>query len=245
MMSDRIDEVVSMVRSLRAVDLAPTLERGIPKWITHPATVIDPTIQHERDGYYCQTLSISEHTGCHVDAPAHVHASMMSATIDTFPVDTLVAKGVVYDFSDRNWAPGELLTSEDFLRSEDIHGDRVEQGEIALLNFGWMQKHWATDRRARWYAANAPGMNEDLVRLLADRKVRAVGVDTIACDTPLVDGTAGPAPGHETYWLPNNILIIECLANLHLLSRTCLFVAAPLPIRAGSGSPLRPIAYCT
>lgn len=243
-MSDPIDDLYRRISGLRAIDLAPRLERGIPKWITHPATVIDPTMRHERDGYYCQTLSLAEHTGCHVDAPAHVHAGMMAVTIDTFAVDHLVAKALVYDVSGRDWAPGELLTAAEFEALESGPDDRVGEGEIALVNFGWMRRYWATDRRALWYAANAPGMAEDLVRLLHARGVRAVGVDTIACDTPIVDGRVGPAPGHQTYWLPNGILIIECLANLHLIGRKCLFVAAPLPIARGSGSPLRPIAYC-
>lgn len=45
-------------------------------------------------------------------------------------------------------------------------------------------------------------------------------------------------PGHMKHWLPNGILILECVANLELVSRRCLFVAAPLPIEHGSGSPL-------
>jgi kynurenine formamidase len=242
-MTDGIDEVFAKLKGLRAVDLAPKLQRGIPKWLTHPPLVIDPTVRHARDGYYCQSVAMAEHTGCHVDAPAHIHADMMDATIDTYPVDHLVAKATVYQFGDRTWAPGELLTIDDVLAYERTHGCAVGEGEIALVDFGWMRRHWATDSRALWYAANAPGMTEDVAILLRERGVRAVGADTIACDTPIVDGVPGPAPGHQTHWLPNHILILECVANLHRLSHRCLFVASPMAIEAGSGSPLRPIGF--
>lgn len=240
---DAIDEILGRLRGLTAVDLAPKLERGIPKWPSHPHLVIDPTVTHEHDGYFCQSLAMAEHTGCHVDAPSHIHADMMDASIDSIPIDQLVSKAVVYDFSNRDWKPGELLDVQDIEALERQQGARVGEGEIALVNFGWLDRYWSTDGTAHFYAENSPGMTEEVARLFQERGVRAVGADTIACETPLVDGAAGPAPGHQEYWLPNSILILECVANLHLLGSTCLFVAAPLPIAGGSGSPIRPIAF--
>jgi kynurenine formamidase len=236
--------VARHLRSMRAVDLAPTLARGIPRWPTHPHLIIDPTVVHEHDGYYCQNISMAEHIGCHVDAPAHTVANMMEATVETLPVDCLVAEAIVYDFSDRDWKPGDILTPSDIEAYERRHGIAVGHDEIALVNFGWLKQHWRRDAQAQWFARNAPGMNEELVLLFKERRVRAVGADTIACEAALKDGAYDSMPGHEKHWLPNGILILECVANLELVSRCCLFVAAPLPIEHGSGSPLRPIAYC-
>ena len=42
--------------------------------------------------------------------------------------------------------------------------------------------------------------------------------------------------------LPNGIPLIEELANLESLPPRCFFLALPLKIKGGSGSPLRPIA---
>jgi kynurenine formamidase len=85
-------------------------------------------------------------------------------------------------------------------------------------------------------------MTEAAVELLASRKPKAVGADTIACETPIVDGVPGGNPGHMKHWLPNGILILECVANLERLPNRVFFAALPLPIANGSGSPLRPIA---
>ncbi len=240
---DSVAAVEGLIRSMRSVDLAPRLERGIPKFPTHPHMVIDPTVTHARDGYYCQSIAMAEHTGCHCDAPAHIHADKMDQTVDTLPVDCLIATARVYDFSARHFEPGETLRQHDILAYEERFGAPVGTGEIALVNFGWLKQYWHTDERAHFYAKNEPGMDEGVAELFRDRGVRAVGADTIACEIPIVDGVLGPDPGHAKHWLPNGILILECVARLELLPRSCFLFAAPLPIQNGSGSPLRPVAF--
>ncbi|HVZ00458.1 MAG TPA: cyclase family protein [Dongiaceae bacterium] len=242
-MTDNVRALGALFRSMRSVDLAPTLEKGIPTFPTHPHLVIDATKTHARDGYYCQSLSMAEHTGCHVDAPAHIHADRMDETIETFPCNHLFATARVYDFSSREFRPGETLKRQDILDYETRHGQPVGAGEIALVNFGWLKRHWHTDRRAHFYAQNEPGMDEGVAALFHERGVRAVGADTIACEIPMVDGKLGDDPGHSRLWLPKGILILECVARMELLPRSCFVTAAPLPIANGSGSPLRPIAF--
>jgi len=240
-MSTTIADLTALLTQFEIVDLSPLLERGIPRWPAHPHLIIDPTVTHEHDGYYCQALHIAEHTGAHVDAPAHAVPQCMADTIETLPIDALIGPAVVYDFAPRNLGPGDLLSARDFLAWERKHGERVSRGEIALLHFGWM-KHWRTDGGWRFYAENEPGLDESAVKLLAERGVKAVGADTIAVDKGMKDGVSSPAWGHRKYWLPEGILIIEMLANLDKLPARCLFMALPLKIKNGSGSPIRPIA---
>ena len=236
--------VAAALRGMRVVDLSPTLERGIPNWPMHPPLVIDKAREKERDGYYCQLLMISEHTGTHVDAPVHFHPGMENASIDCFAPDTLIAPAVVYDFADRNLKPGELITLAMVEAYEQEHGIAVGRGEIALINFGWMQRYWRTDSQSTWFVKNSPGIAEDAIIFFKQRGIRAIGCDTVACDMAVVDGRGLETTGHTTHWLPNRILIIEMLTNLEKLSPRCLFIAAPLKIREGSGSPIRPLAFC-
>ena len=243
-LSNPITEVAAALRAMRVVDLSPLLERGIPNWPMHPPLVIDKAREKERDGYYCQLLMISEHTGTHVDAPVHFHPQMENASIDCFAPDTLIAPAVVYDFADRNLKPGDLITRDLVEAYERDHGIAVGKGEIALINFGWMQRYWRTDSQSTWFVKNAPGIAEDAVIHFKERGIRAIGCDTVACDMAVVDGQGLDTPGHITHWLPNRILIIEMLTNLDKLSPRCLFVATPLKIREGSGSPIRPLAFC-
>lgn len=237
-----VARINAALRSMRVVDLSPRLERGIPNWPMHPPLVIDKAREIERDGYYAQLLMISEHTGTHVDAPAHFHPGM--ATIDTVPADRLIAPAVRYDFSHLNLAPGDLITGEMVRAQEERQGAAVGEGEIALINFGWMQRYWRTDAQSPWFVRNAPGIREDAIVHFRDRGIRAIGCDTVACDMAVIDGVGQETTGHTHHWLPNGILIMEMLTNLEKLSPYSLFVATPLRIAEGSGSPIRPLAFC-
>jgi kynurenine formamidase len=164
----------------------------------------------------------------------------MESTVDTLAADQLVGPAVVYDFSDRDLQPGQTLTADDFLAYEREHGVQAGPGDMPLVCFGWHRRHWSSPS---FYERNQPGMDEKVTVLFSERKVRAVGADTIACEIPLVKGVPGESPGHRKHWLPNGILIVECLAQLEKLPPRVFLVASPLPIQNGSGSPLRPIAY--
>lgn len=239
-----IGKVLAELRQMRVVDLAPLLQRGIPRWPTHPHLTIDKAVTHEHDGYYCQAIMMAEHTGAHVDAPAHMLPERMDRTIDTFAADHLIGEAVLYDFSDRALQPGDLITAADLLAKEAETGAAVGQGEIALINYGWMQKYWRTDGQAQWYVLNAPGMSEDACELLRERGVKIVATDTVAAETAAIDGVPQGNPGHMKSWLPHDILIMEMLCNLEQVSLRSLILAMPLHIHEGSGSPIRPIAYC-
>lgn len=229
------------IKGTKIIDLSPTLEKGMPKFPTHPQIVIDPTVTHEHDGYYCQTLNMGEHTGAHVDCPAHMLPDQMDKTVDTYPANMLFAPAVKYELFRTGVVPGERVTKADILELEREMGDAVGEGEIALLDFGWMQ-YWTCGSGWKQYAMDEPGLSEDAVALFAERKVKAVGSDTIACDTPMINGIEDFSYGHKEYWLPNGIFIMEMIANLDQLPTRSYFMAIPLKIKNGSGSPIRPFA---
>ncbi|MFZ2104286.1 MAG: cyclase family protein [Roseiarcus sp.] len=170
--------------------------------------------------------------------------SLMHMPIDTFPADNLIAPAVLYNFADKNLKPGELITLDMVKAYEQEKGVQVGKGEIALINFGWMQRHWRTDAQSVWFVKNAPGTREDAIVYFKERGIRAIGCDTVACDMAVIDGVGQETTGLTTHWLPNGILIIEMLTNLDKLSLRSLFAATPLKIKEGSGSPIRPLAFC-
>lgn len=240
-MSD-LDALSSLVRGATVVDLAPTIENGMPLWPTHPPLVVNPTRTHERDGYFCQTVFMAEHTGAHIDVPSHIHPSMMDHTVDVIPVDTLVAPASVFDLKPLALQPGDLVDAAELARIDAANPGPLGAGDIALLDYGW-QPRLKTGAGWRDFSENAPGLTEDAVLWLKDRGVRAVGADTVACDQPIKDGTVTQKSyGHDDHWLPNGIFILENLINLYQLPGRVFFVALPLKIKGGSGSPLRPIA---
>lgn len=240
-MGNTIRRFLDLLNEFEVVDLSPTLENDIPRWPTHPPLVIQPTVTHAHDGYYCQTIFMGEHTGAHVDAPAHQVPAMMESTIETYPADYICGRAVVYDLGSLNAKPGQRITREQILGLEERMSVRAGERDIVLLNYDWF-RYWTTQGDWKYYAKNEPGLAEDAVALFAERKVRAVGSDTIACDTPVIAGEELESYAHHMHWLPNHILIMEELQNLEKLPEECYFVAVPLKIKNGSGSPIRPFA---
>ncbi len=88
---------------------------------------------------------------------------------------------------------------------------------------------------------HGPGPSEPGARWLSSKGVFAAGADTINFE--LVPSRTMPV--HVHLLVESGIHIIECL-NLEQLASERIFefafVAAPLKIRGGTGSPIRPIA---
>jgi arylformamidase len=78
----------------------------------------------------------------------------------------------------------------------------------------------------------------DTAEYLVERSVAALGVDTLSPDPPEAFRNQ---PVHPVV-LDQHVLIIENLRNLELLPHYFLFLALPLRIRSGSGSPVRAVA---
>ena len=78
----------------------------------------------------------------------------------------------------------------------------------------------------------------DAAKYLISKEAAALGVDTLSPDPPEALRTN---PIHPVV-LEKSLLIIENLANLRDLPDFFLFLAFPLKIRAGSGSPIRAVA---
>lgn len=228
--------IVGAVRRARVIDASPELREGMPVFPGHPALEIDVSARtHPRDGYFLQTLALGEHSGSHVDAPAHVLADRQDATIDTFAVGRFVAPYVLFDLAPLGLGPGELASADD-LRGARPSGDDPEPGDAVLLHFGWDRHYLKPDG---WWAANTPGLTEDACAYLRGLEIGLVGSDTATCDTAVLDGRIIADWGHSRHFLPNDILIVEGLVGLASAPRHGVFIGAPLRIAGGSASPIR------
>ena len=123
-----------------------------------------------------------------------------------------------------------------------------EPGDIILLQFGW-DKYYLPDSKALfekdWYAANVPGITEEAMKYFADSRIKAIGSDAASTDAAYTESKIGSMPGREKYFLPNNILPMSGFVNMGGAPAVGLFMAIPLKIRNGSGSPIRPILVDT
>jgi kynurenine formamidase len=159
-------------------------------------------------------------------------------------VERLVAPAIVIDASARAAAdPDYRLTAEDVLAFEKRHG-RIPAGAMVFLRTGWGRR-WP-DRKA-YLGDDTPGdvsrlhfpaYGKDAARLLVERKVAALGVDTASMDH-------GPSQDFVVHQVVSaaNIPGLENVAHLEELPETGAFVLAlPMKIAGGSGGPLRLVA---
>jgi len=219
---------------MRLIDLSHTIT--FPHWRWKPERTV--TSSHA-DGelFTSSRLNVPSHGFTHVDAPMHFLAG--TAAISDLPVDRWCGPAAVVDLSHRGADEG--ITAEDL----ETHGQHIQAGDIVLLRTDWDAK-MEIGRREFW--TQAPWTTREAAEWLAARNVSAVGYD-YPPDPSL--RMAPEHPGsieralHVTHdvFFPRGIVVIEYLANLRAIpSARTIFMALPLKIDGGDGSPVRAVA---
>jgi kynurenine formamidase len=226
------------LRSLRAIDLSQTLEEHMPNFPTHAKFFHNLWDSYGLGGRSLSyQLVVHEHNGTHVDAPAHFLKNAEPdayVTIEHVPLTQLLGRGV--HVACRETKAGDYVTKGQLLDWEESHGS-IEAGDIVLVDFGWSAK-WGLRPNAGGYLEDWPGVSMGAAHYLLSKQIAAIGVDTLSPDPPEALRTQ---PIHPVV-LEKQVLIIENLCNLDQLPDFFLFLALPLKIREGSGSPLRAVA---
>jgi len=226
------------LRKFRVIDLSQALEEHMPNFPTHSK------FYHNLWGSYrhgdralTYQLVLNEHNGTHVDAPAHFISDakpQAHVTIEQVPLGRLIGRGVHLDC--RCFHEGDYVSRSFVAQWEAEHG-AISGGDIVLFDFGWAA-HWGLRPHNQRYLADWPGVGMDAAEHLIEKSVAALGVDTLSPDPPEALRTK---PIHPVV-LEKQVLIIENLCNLEQLPDFFLFLALPLKIRGGSGSPVRAVA---
>ena len=203
----------------------PFSEKTIPV-PGHPRPRFEPLTSLEQDGVRNTTMTISIHTGTHIDAPSHFIAD--GAAIDEIPVDRFRRPGVCLDLTAMA-RPGEPITLEHL---ESAGFDPSEsRGTILMLASGWTDQAWESEQL---YESN-PYLAQDAAEALAAASPSALGLDFAVDD-------AEPWPNH-TILLGVGVLLIENLMRLPELPRDGFDVIAfPLRLVGENGAPARVVA---
>jgi isatin hydrolase len=212
-----------------------------------------------RGPYHTGWVTLDEHCGTHVDAPAHFIPPPDSGLPnagevglihgDDLDLSRLVGPAAVIDVRDLVGQAGNgespIVTPQRIDAWEAEHG-RLQPGDIALFNSGWDRFYLPMAEGGHAYVVDpivhqsAPGWptpGVDALALLLDRGVSVVGLDGAsvgACQDLLTPHVFG---------LSRNMIYIELLANLDKVpARGALFVCLPLKIAGSSACPARAIA---
>jgi kynurenine formamidase len=258
-------ELLRFTAGARVLDLSQPWFVGMPHHPAHPPFLFSLNKKH---GDYTgpggvssasESLALGGHVGTHIDALCHfscggaLHGGAKAAEIQSYggglgalTIDTvqpILRRGVLLDIArlEGNQAlPVDFEIKPEMLeRAAAEQSVGIEAGDVVLLRTKWAQ-FWE-DAPRFISQAQGPGPGIAGARWLSSRGVFAVGSDTVAFEK-----VPDPAmPVHVHLLVEKGIHIIECL-NLEALAAEklyeFLFVASPLKIRGGTGSPIRPFA---
>lgn len=234
------------LRGYRVVDLSYPFDEKTIYWPTSPTTFkLDRLAYGKTEGgyfYASNSFCTPEHGGTHLDAP--IHFAEGKRTADQIPVEQLIAPAVVLDISAKAAAdPDYRLTLQDLRAWEEKNG-RVPEGAIVLLRTGWgarwpdRKRYLGDDKPGDASHLHFPSYGAEAARLLIERKVGALGVDTASIDH-------GPSKDFIVHQIATgaNVPGLENVANLGELPPTGAWVIAlPMKIAGGSGGPVRIVA---
>jgi kynurenine formamidase len=235
------------LRTARIVDLSHPFDEKTLYWPSSPTRfALKSLASGVTEGgffYSANSLCAPEHGGTHLDAPVHFAEKGQAA--DQVPLRRLVAPAVVLDVREaaaRN--PDYRLGIGDLDAWERRHGP-IPAGSIVLLRTGWSSR-WPDPKR--YFGDDTPGDASRLhfpsfgaeaaQRLVRERRVAALGVDTASIDY----GPSRDFPVHRLA-AAADVPGLENLTGLDTLpEKGAWIIALPMKIRGGSGGPLRAIA---
>ena len=165
-------------------DLTHTLSSRTPVYPAFRSMQFVEKFTIAKDGFGCGELTFNEHTGTHMDAPAHFVAN--GTTADRLPADRFFAPLAVISIAARAATDADaLMTVDDVLAWEKRHG-RLPRGAFVAMHAGWDAR---IDDAARFLnqdakgTMHAPGFSEEVARFLVqERDIVGAGVDTLSLD---------------------------------------------------------------
>lgn len=237
-MTDPATALSAALRGARLVDLTQPLGPATVLWPGSQPFAAIVEASHETDAVYYRHLSVPEHAGTHFDAPSHFAADGIN--VEAVPIDVLVRPVAVLDVRHVVGDDRDAAVPAAAIEEIEARDGRIERGSVAAIVTGWdRHRH---DAGAYAYAEDGspslPGLAPELGRLLVERGVVGVAIDTLSVDA----GIAVGGPFHRVTQ-PEGIWHAEGLVGLERLpARGAWLVVAPLMLVDGSGSPARVFA---
>ena len=192
--------------------------------------------------YAAKEFASAEHGGTHLDAP--IHFAEDGADVASVSLSRLIAPGVVVDVSSATGQDPDYRISADDIRDFEAEHGMIGEGTAVLFRTGWAERwpeailYLGDDTPGDASNLHFPGLSEAAMRLLVERRVALVGIDTASTDygpsADFIVHQVGAAAG-----IPN----LENVGDLSPLPATgFLLVALPMKIEGGTGAPVRIVA---
>jgi arylformamidase len=202
------------------IDISVPLHNTMVHWPGDPPFNRKPIKDMEQGSTAnLSNLTMGSHTGTHVDAPKHFIQN--GQTIDNMPLDIMTGIARVIEIADRH-----------SIKLEEIEKHKIHRGERILFKTYNSLSVWNTDI----FVEDFIYISNEVADLLADKKVKMVGVDYLS-----VGGYKGNGSYVHHKLLGSGIWLIETLNLSKVNAGKYYLICLPLRIEGGDGAPARAI----
>jgi kynurenine formamidase len=170
----------------------------------------------------------------------------------------IVGRGVLLDIARfrgvENLQAGEPVPFTEFMACAKKQGLHFESGDIVLCRTGWIPAMVKNPELKKVSEYNEPGIQYSLefLQWFKDAEIAVIAADTIACEQTVntaPEEIGSTIPFHK-YLMRNLGVFIHEIYWLEDLAEDCakdgvyefFYVASPLKLKLGTGSPINPIA---
>lgn len=224
----------------KMIELSQEIYTGMPVYPGHAKTVIWEHMSHEESGrmlgtgfsYQSSGLMMCDHGPTHIDSISHLSTDPNAPSVDEIPLEHCVTSAICLDVSDM---PVQSQFGPEKIEAElERWNLDIRPGDTILFHTGHFDKYYGKPE----YSTHQPGLTREATEYIIDKGAINFGVDNTSPDM-FLDKTY---PCHNVC-REREVTHIENLCNLdQLIGKRFTFIALPLRIRKGTGSPLRAIA---
>lgn len=217
------------IPSLKVYDLSHSINQEMPTYVGEPKPEFHPYSTIEKDKVNVTKITMSSHTGTHVDAPKHfLHEGQ---GIDRIPLATFAGDAITLDLSR---CAGHGISSDDL--KDSSMAIKMEEGDILLLYTGTSDMWGKGDSASTSFTYLDPSGADWIVR----HQIRCVGIDSFSVEKYGFE----EGESHKKL-LSNGIGIVEGLNSdiKEFIGTKVFFVCLPLNLKDMDGSPARAAAF--
>ncbi|HJO96031.1 MAG TPA: cyclase family protein [Victivallales bacterium] len=178
----------------------------------------------QKDPYTLSKLSMSSHTGTHVDSPLHFIENGNS--IDEIPIDNFILNAIVVEIKNKRE-----------INAKDIKSLNIKETSALLFKTDNSEKNLINNNT---YDSNFVYIAPSAAEICVEKKIKLIGIDYLS-----IDGDKNHLFESHKIILGNNIIILECIDLQKVPAGEYKLICLPLKIKGGEASPVRAILIST
>jgi arylformamidase len=207
---------------MRIFDVSLTIHEGMPVWPGDDQVILKRRTKIEEGAHAnVSFLSLSVHTGSHVDAPFHFLEN--GTKVDEMPLDVLVGPAQMVEIPD----------SVSVINAEVIKGANILTGTQRILFKTRNSRFW--DLKNEEFQTTFVGIDLSGSQELVKRGIKLVGIDYLSVSPFKVS-----KPTHDVL-LGSSVIIIEGLDLRNVAPGFYDLYCLPLKLLGSDGAPARVI----